>query len=82
VSATVSVTSADGSPDIATTVVGERNGWLSLGAYNFTYSNPNISVKLTQSGGGKSTAKSITCVKGAVTRVVTTTTCPAGYKKR
>jgi hypothetical protein len=82
VSATVSVTSADGSPDIATTVVGERNGWLSLGAYNFTYSNPNIAVKLMQSGTGKSTAKSITCVKGTSTKAVTTATCPAGYKKR
>ena len=85
VSATVSVTSADGSPDISTTVVGERNGWLSLGAYNFTYSNPNISVKLTQASATtvtKSVAKSITCAKGSATKVVTSATCPPGYKKR
>ena len=47
VSAKVSVTSDSGENNVATTVVSERNGWLSLGAYNFTYSSPTISVVLT-----------------------------------
>lgn len=49
ISATVSVTSADGIPSAATVVVNERNGWLSLGAYNFTYSSPTIRVVLSGS---------------------------------
>jgi len=87
VSATVSVTSAAGEPDIATTVVSERNGWLSLGAYNFTYSNPTIQVKLTQapsktSGPAKGASKQITCMKGKILKVVLTPSCPTGYKKK
>jgi hypothetical protein len=49
ISATVSVTSDAGTQSAATTVVNERNGWLSLGAYNFTYSSPTIRVVLTGS---------------------------------
>ena len=49
ISAKVSITSADGIPSAATVVVNERNGWLSLGAYNFTYSSPTIRVVLSGS---------------------------------
>jgi hypothetical protein len=48
ISATVSVTSDSGTQSAATVVVNERNGWLSLGAYNFTYSSPTIRIQLTQ----------------------------------
>jgi hypothetical protein len=48
ISATVSVTSDAGTQSAATVVVNERNSWLSLGAYNFTYSSPTIRIKLTQ----------------------------------
>jgi hypothetical protein len=48
VSASVSVTSEDGQPNVATTVVREKDNWLTLGAYNFTFSAPTVSVKLTQ----------------------------------
>lgn len=44
----VSVRSASGEKKLATTVVGEKNGWLKLAAYNFTFSSPSIQVKLTQ----------------------------------
>lgn len=44
----VSVRSASGEKKVATTVVSEKNGWLKLAAYNFTFSSPTISVKLTQ----------------------------------
>ena len=49
ISATVSVTSEAGTQSAATVVVNEKNGWLSLGAYNFTYSSPTIRVVLTGS---------------------------------
>ncbi|MFM8926797.1 MAG: hypothetical protein ACKOFA_01155 [Rhodoluna sp.] len=48
VSARVTVTSADGGSQIATTSVTERNGWISLSADNFTFSSPVIKVKLEQ----------------------------------
>ncbi|CAN2174890.1 hypothetical protein MCEGKSH29_00157 [Candidatus Nanopelagicaceae bacterium] len=47
ISATVSVTSEAGTQSAATVVVNEKNGWLSLGAYNFTYSSPTIRVILS-----------------------------------
>ena len=47
ISATVSITSDAGTQSAATVVVNERNGWLSLGAYNFTYSSPTIRVVLS-----------------------------------
>lgn len=46
--AIVSVRSASGEKKTATTVVSEKNGWLKLAAYNFTFSSPSIQVKLTQ----------------------------------
>lgn len=49
VSAEISITSAEGTEKVATTVMNESNGWLRLGAYGFTFSNPTISVKLGQS---------------------------------
>jgi len=82
VGATISVTSADGTPDIATTVLGEKNGWLYLGAYGFQFSSPTVSVKLTQEAPAKAISKKITCVKGKTTKVVTTATCPAGFKRK
>lgn len=48
VSATVSIVSADGNSQVATTAVSERNGWLYLSANGFTYSAPLVRVKLSQ----------------------------------
>lgn len=48
VSATVSIVSSDGSSQVATTSVTEKNGWLYLSASGFTFSAPTIRVKLTQ----------------------------------
>jgi hypothetical protein len=48
VNASVSITSADGAEQVATTVLSEKAGWLHLGAYGFTFSSPTIKVKLTQ----------------------------------
>ena len=87
VNASVSVTSESGEPNVATTVVREKDNWLTLGAYNFTFSAPTVSVKLTQVKAlvvtpAKPAVKKITCVKGKVTKVVTTAKCPTGYKKK
>ena len=49
VSATISVTSGDGSvQNVATTLLSEKNGWMKLSAKNFTFSAPTIRIKLTQ----------------------------------
>ncbi|MFM8843247.1 MAG: hypothetical protein ACKOFJ_03340 [Actinomycetota bacterium] len=48
VQASISISNETGERQIATTVVNERDGWLYLGAYNFTFSSPTIKVKLTQ----------------------------------
>ncbi len=87
VNASVSVTSESGEPNVATTVVREKDNWLTLGAYNFTFSAPTVSVKLTQEKAmvitpAKPAVKKIICVKGKVTKVVTTAKCPSGYKKK
>jgi hypothetical protein len=48
IKASISVLSATGSPEVATTVVGEKNGWLHLSANGFEFSAPTIAVNLTQ----------------------------------
>jgi hypothetical protein len=47
VSATVTITGT-GNLNVATTLVSERNGWLQLAAYGFTFSEKGIRVALTQ----------------------------------
>lgn len=79
VSATITI-SGEGDKNIATTVVSEKNGWLKLAAYGFTFSEKTIKVKLSQK---KQTT--ITCVApGKKAKKVTAVTpkCPKGYKKR
>jgi hypothetical protein len=49
VSATVAVVGEDGAENVATTVVSERDGWLKLAAYGFTFSEKEIQVKISQS---------------------------------
>lgn len=48
VSATVTVVGEGGQENIATTVVSEKDGWLKLAAYGFTFSEKEIKVKITQ----------------------------------
>ena len=90
VSATVSIVSSDGKTQVATTTLTTGSGWLHLSAKGFTFSNPTLKVKLTQEGSvpvkdvsrPTPAPKKITCIKGKVSKVVTTATCPAGYKKK
>jgi hypothetical protein len=48
INATVSVVNNKGERSTATTVVAEKNGWLRLAAYGFTFSKKTIKVKLNQ----------------------------------
>ena len=95
INATLSITSSDGTPQIATTVIGERNGWLYLQAKNFEFSAPVIKAKLTQEVEAapalpaKAKVKIIkqttnTCSKGKEVKRIygVKPKCPTGYKKR
>ena len=93
ISATISVTSQEGESKIATTVVNEKNGWLYLAAYGFSFSSPSINVKLTQevpvvapveTTKVNSKAIAIKCVKGTLIKTVkgNNPKCPAGFKKK
>lgn len=47
--AEISITSGDGSTqEVASELVSEKDGWISLSARNFTFSAPTLKVKLTQ----------------------------------
>jgi hypothetical protein len=46
--ATVSVLNDKGAKSTATTVVREKNGWLKMAAYGFTFSKKTIKVKVTK----------------------------------
>lgn len=79
VSATITV-AGEGDKNISTTVLSEKNGWLKLAAYGFTFSEKTIKVKLTQK---KQTT--ITCVAPGKKNVKVTSSspkCPKGYKKK
>lgn len=81
ISASVSIVSSDGTSQVATVVVGERNGWLTLSAKGFTFSAPTLRVKLSQKSAKKTT---ISCLKGKTVKRVTAVkpACPAGFKKK
>lgn len=85
--ASIAVLSSDGSTqDIATEAVSESNGWMTLSAKNFTFSQPTIKVKLIQDKPIKSSKKTssqaapavkgstkikvITCTKGKLIKKV------------
>jgi hypothetical protein len=86
INAMISITSTDGTPQIATTVIGEKDGWVYLRAKNFGFSAPVIKAKLSQeaevvaptptptpSASNKPVAKAvtITCIKGKTSKKVT-----------
>ncbi len=73
-SATVTVSGDDGEKVVATSLVNSSNGKLRLAAYNFTFSEKTIKIKLTAQG-------HLTCIKGKTTRYVKSKTCPAGFKR-
>lgn len=89
VSAKISILSADGSTQVATTTFNERNGWMHLVARGFTFSSPTVRVKLMQEGSKPVAApiqkkETIVCTKGKSTKKVTAIkpACPSGWKKK
>ena len=48
IQAKIEVSSSDGTPSVATTVINESDGWLKMTAAGFTFSTPKIKVKLSQ----------------------------------
>lgn len=48
ISAKISIVSESGEANVATTVVNEKNGWMKMAAYGFTFSAPTVKVQLTQ----------------------------------
>lgn len=81
VNASITV-SGEGDRTIATTVVGEKNGWLKLAAYGFTFSEKTIKVKITQPK--RTTITCVTTTKPSRVKNVTGTNpkCPSGFKRR
>ena len=87
IAASVSILSADGTSQVATTVISERNGWITLAAEGFTFSSPTLKVKFSQAvepvvtpspsatptPAAKPVVKkiTITCVKGKTSKKVT-----------
>ena len=87
IQAKIEVSSSDGTPSVATTIINESDGWLKMTAAGFTFSTPQIKVKLSQdqpapaasaspapSASAKPVAmkkSSITCVKGKTYKKVT-----------
>jgi hypothetical protein len=87
IQAKIEVSSSDGTPSVATTVINEKDGWLKMTAGGFTFSTPSIKVKLSQdspaptptaSATPSASAKpvlpkkiSITCTKGKSVKKVT-----------
>ncbi len=91
--ATVAVTNADGTNNVATSVLSQDNQMIYFKVAGFTFSTPQIKVKLITPKGEQTPSatikptpvkKTITCVKGKITKKVTALTpkCPAGYKKK
>ena len=84
--ASIEVVSDNGQSLVATTVFGERNGWVQLAAYNFGFSAPTLRVRLSQEAEASAAALpmptpsaltkpalrpvTITCVKGKISKKV------------
>ena len=86
IEAKVSVVSSDGENQVATTVVNERDGFLTLAASGFTFSAPVIKATLTQGQVKSPKANAITCKKGSKRVTVSANKknvakCPTGYSK-
>jgi len=87
IQAKIEVSSSDGTPSVATTVINEKDGWLKMTASGFTFSTPSIKVRFSQAvepvvtpaptpsptATTKPAAKkiTITCVKGKTSKKVT-----------
>lgn len=82
IQASLSIVSANGEKQVATTTLTEQKGWLRLSAKGFTFSSPSIKIRLTQKN--SSASKSISCQKGKTLTQVRglKPVCPPGYTKK
>jgi hypothetical protein len=85
----VTTEEATGEQVVSSANIAAKNGVISIEYEGFQYSQPKLSVKMKKGYKPAASAvvktpakKSITCVKGKVTKKVTTKACPAGYKKK
>lgn len=98
ISAKISIISESGEANVATTVVNEKDGWMRMAAYGFTFSSPTVKVKLTQdalvatpvitqeapSKSEPAKKSTVLCVKGKTVKKITSVNpkCPTGFKKK
>ena len=95
IKASVTITNANGNSSAVTSTFTEKYGWIKMSVNGFTFSNPKISIKLSQekaakivipSSKAKNATKKITliCIKGKIVKKVTALNpkCPTGYKKK
>ena len=85
----VTTDEATGEQIVENANIAAKNGIISIEYEGFKYSQPKLSVKMKKgykpaaSAVVKTPAKqTITCVKGKITKKVTTKACPAGFKKK
>ena len=90
----VNVTSDAGGTNVGQTNITVKNNVIYINVTGFKYSQPKLTVMMNKNykpGAAKAapakavapkTVKVITCVKGKVTKKVTTAACPSGYKKK
>ena len=48
IGARISIINADGTNQVATTIISEKDGFFRMGAYGFGFSSPTIKMKITQ----------------------------------
>lgn len=91
--ASVSITNSDGTSNAATTTLTQENGMINFKVAGFTFSTPDIKVKLEVPAATPSPTASavktivpkvnkIICIKGKLSKTVSGTKCPSGYKKK
>ncbi|BDP99785.1 hypothetical protein [Aquiluna sp. KACHI24] len=69
ISATVQVVGTAGEEKVATTIVNERDGWLKLAAYGFTFSEKEVRVTLTQAPQPKKVSANLSKFTGKATKL-------------
>jgi hypothetical protein len=80
-SATISVV-GDGDKTIATTIVNEKNGWLKLAAYGFTFSKKTIRAKITKAKPTRLVCVSVTDESKVRNIRAINPKCPKGFKNK
>ena len=80
VKATVEIIASDSGSRVVASILSEKDGWLTLGTYGFTYSSPTIKVKLakeTSATTSVTTTQASTPSPSASAQVATSTAQPS-----